>query len=78
MASENDVLEAHKEAIQNSIEPGYRPRFVRNYLKSSLILNNAYLKTDVVTLNKRNKVKSESVKYEVVHENAKLSGHKRQ
>ena len=29
VASENDVLEARKEAIPNSIEPGYRPRFAR-------------------------------------------------
>ena len=31
VASENDVLEARKEAIPNSIEPGCRLRFARNY-----------------------------------------------
>ena len=30
VASKNDVLEVRKEAIQNSIEPGCRPRFSWN------------------------------------------------
>ena len=30
IASKNDVIEARKEAIQNSIAPGYRPHFAQN------------------------------------------------